>query len=124
MVFKSICTAKYTLHKKKNHVVPTCTKRGGVWTWFPVPGLMFVMTTCLAVYSILEYRIRQSLQKTGTTVPDQKGKPTSNPTAWWVFQLFVDIHVLNLPDGQRVVMNLKPVHRDVLTLLSYQNYYS
>ena len=89
-----------------------------------VEALMFVMTTCLAVYSILEYRIRQSLQKTGTTVPDQKGKPTSNPTARWVFQLFVGIHVLNLPDGQRVVMNLKPVHRDVLALLSYQNYYS
>ena len=89
-----------------------------------VEALMFVMTTCLAVYSILEYRIRQALQKAEKTIPDQKGKATSNPTARWVFQLFVGIHVLKLPDGQSVVLNLKSVHRDILELLSYQNFYS
>jgi transposase len=89
-----------------------------------VEALMFVMTTCLAVYSVLEYRIRQALQKAEKTIPDQKGKATSNPTARWVFQLFVGIHVLKLPDGQSVVLNLKSVHRDILELLSYQNFYS
>ena len=54
----------------------------------------------------------------------QKGKPTSNPTARWVFPLFAGIHVLNLPDGHSAVRNGKPVCRDVLALFSYQSYYS
>jgi transposase len=78
----------------------------------------------LAGRILLEYRIRQALQKAEKTIPDQKGKATSNPTARWVFQLFVGIHVLKIPDGQSVVLNLKSVHRDILELLSYQNFYS
>ena len=89
-----------------------------------VEALMFVMTTYLAVYSVLEHRVRQILQKAKKTIPDQKGKATANPTARWVFQFFVGIHVLKLPDEQSVVLNLKSVHRDILELLSYQNFYS
>ena len=89
-----------------------------------VAALLFVMTTCLLVYSALEYRIRQSLQKENKSVPDQKGKPTQSPTARWVFQLFVGIHVLQLPDGKKLILNLREEHRDILALLSYWNFYS
>ena len=89
-----------------------------------VAALLFVMTTCLLVYSALEYRIRQRLKKEEKDIPDQKGKPTQNPTARWVFQLFVGIHLLNLPDDKKVVLNLKQEHRDIITLLSYWNFYS
>ena len=89
-----------------------------------VEALLFVMATCLLVYSALEYRIRQALKKEDKSVPDQKGKPTRKPTARWVFQLFVGIHVLALPDGKKLILNLKEEHRDILAVLSYWNFYS
>lgn len=89
-----------------------------------VAALLFVMTTCLLVYSALEYRIRQNLEKENKTVPDQKGNPTRTPTTRWVFQLFVGIHVLALPDGKELILNLKEEHRNILSLLSYWNFYS
>lgn len=89
-----------------------------------VAALAFVMTTCLLVYSALEYRIRQALENQDKTVPDQKGKPSKKPTTRWVFQLFVGIHVLVLPDGKKFTLNLNTNHRDILSLLSYWDFYS
>ena len=89
-----------------------------------VEALLFVMASCLLIYTALEHRIRQALQKQDKTIPDQKGKPTKNPTARWVFQLFVGIHVLELPNGKQMTLNLKQEHRDILSLLSYWNVYS
>ncbi len=82
------------------------------------------MAAGLLVYSALEYRTRQTLSHEDKSVPDQKGKPTQQPTARWIFQLFIGLHVLNLPDGQIILVNLKEVHRDILSLLSYWNFYS
>jgi transposase len=45
-----------------------------------IMALLMVMTLCLMVYAALEYRLRQRLDGTDTTVPDQKGKPTQRPT--------------------------------------------
>jgi transposase len=89
-----------------------------------VAALLFVMATCLLVYSALEYRIRKALKENDKSVPDQKGKPTQNPTARWVFQLFVGIHALTLPDEKKIILNLKEEHRNILALLSYWNFYS
>ena len=89
-----------------------------------VAALLFVMATCLLVYSALEYRIRQALIKENKSVPDQKGKPTQSPTTRWIFQLFAGIHILKLPDAKHIVLNLKEEHRNILALLSYWNFYS
>lgn len=89
-----------------------------------VEALLFVMAICLLAYSVLEYRIREGLKNSCTSVPDQKGKPTRKPTARWVFQLFVDIHLLSLPDGKKVILNLKQEHRAILNVLSYWDFYS
>ncbi|TXK37687.1 IS1634 family transposase [Pontibacter qinzhouensis] len=91
-----------------------------------VDALLFIMTLCLLVYSLLEYKIRQGLAEQDKKVPDQKGKATANPTARWVFQLFVDIHLLIFPDGKQTVLNLKEVHKTVLSLFPsvYTDYYS
>ena len=50
-----------------------------------VEALLLVMTLCLFIYSLLEYKIRKALREQKQTVPDQKGKPTANPTARWIF---------------------------------------
>ena len=55
---------------------------------------LWVLTLCLMVYSALEWRIREGLQAQGLSFPDQKGNPTERPTARWVFESFLGIHVL------------------------------
>ena len=62
-----------------------------------IMALLRVMTVCLLVYAALEYRIRQALKDHDATFPNQTGQPVQNPTARWVFQYFVGIHVLLIP---------------------------
>jgi transposase len=82
-----------------------------------IMALMAVMTLCLMVYAALEHRIRQSLAQQSQAYPDQKGRPTERPTARWVFQSFIDIHVLRVAPPAEVVLNLKAHHRALLALL-------
>jgi transposase len=82
-----------------------------------IMALLMVMTVCLLVYAALEYRIRQALKDHGATFPDQKGKPTQNPTARWVFHSFVGIHVLLIPQQWPIVINLAEEHRNLLQRL-------
>jgi transposase len=88
-------------------------------------ALLMVMTVCLLVYAALEYRIRQALTVHEATFPDQKGKPTQNPTARWVFQYFVGIHLLRIPGEGAMVLNLNDEHRKLLCLLGrpYMRFY-
>ena len=89
-----------------------------------VAALLFVMTCCLLVYSALEYRIRNQLAQKNQTVPDQKGKATQAPTARWIFELFMGIHVLTIQEKQTIVLNLKPNHLTIIQLLGYDHFYS
>lgn len=91
-----------------------------------IMALMMVMTICLLVYAALQHRIRQSLQQQQQSFPDQKGKPSQKPTARWVFQCFVGIHLLAIDSQQQLVLNLKDHHRQLLSLLGrrYETFYS
>jgi len=81
-----------------------------------IMALLMVMTLCLLVYSALEWRIREGLQAQDLAFPDQKGNPTQRPTARWVFERFLGIHVLF--EGQRrLVLNMKERHQIILTVL-------
>jgi len=77
---------------------------------------LMIMTLCLMVYSALEWRIREGLQAQDLAFPDQKGNPTQRPTARWVFERFLGIHVLF--EGQRrLVLNMKDRHERIITVL-------
>ena len=94
-----------------------------------VMALLMVMTVCLLVYAALEYRIRAVLKANNTSVLDQKRKPTSKPTARWVFQLFIDVHLLTITSNnsvQHITLNLKPQLQILLNLLGppYSQLYS
>lgn len=82
-------------------------------------ALLMVMTLCLLVYAALEHRVRSTLAENDATVPDQKGKPTDRPTARWVFELFLDVHLLFITavGVQVLVMNLKDELKRLLELL-------
>ena len=83
-----------------------------------VMALLMIMTVCLLVYAALEYRVRRVLQEHQVTVPDQKGKGTSLPTARWVFELMTDVHLLLIQGQERVVtLNLRAEVRRLLVLL-------
>jgi transposase len=90
-----------------------------------IMALLMVMTVCLLVYAALEYRIRQALKDHEATFPDQKGKRIANPTARWVFQYFVGIHVLWQAGQWPMVLNLTAEHQHLLRLLGppYMRFY-
>ena len=94
-----------------------------------VMALLMVMTVCLMVYAALEYRIRQTLAEHEASVPDQKGKPTRRPTAKWVFELFMDVHLLTITTEKTIrtlVLNLREELKRLLKLMgpTYMELYS
>jgi transposase len=94
-----------------------------------IMALLMVMTVCLLVYAALEWRIREGLSSSsqqGASFPDQKGRASQRPTARWVFQYFVGVHVLSLSHQQHLVLNLNEHHRTILVVLgrNYERLYS
>jgi hypothetical protein len=65
----------------------------------------------------LEKKIRTSLKDNDKFFIDQKGKPTQTPTTRWVFQTFIDIHLLSIGTTQQIIMNLKDYHQVLLGVL-------
>lgn len=91
-----------------------------------IMSLAAIMTLCLLVYAALEYRIRTALAEASETFPNQSGRPIANPTARWVFQYFMGIHILTIHETQTVLLNMDESHRKLLKLLGrfYVKYYS
>jgi hypothetical protein len=82
-----------------------------------IMALMAIMTLCLLVYAAVQWRVRQALQHSQQTYPDQKGKPNPRPTARRVFQSFIDISVLHVSSLKTFVLGLTPAQKALLTLL-------
>jgi transposase len=91
-----------------------------------IMALLMVMTICLLVYAALEYRMRKELTVQGKTFPNQQGKDIQNPTARWIFQYFVGIHVLIIDNHEQIVLNLTDHHRVIIQLLGerYESFYA
>jgi transposase len=89
-------------------------------------ALLMVMTVGLLVYAALEYRVRTALKARQATFPNHKGQPIQHPTARWVFQYFVGIHLLFMPGEWPLVLNLTETHEHLLRLLGqpYKAFYS
>ena len=89
-----------------------------------IMALIMIMGLALLVYALAERRLRQALEQKYETLPDQKGKATQKPTLRWVFQIFEGLDILSIWVGdQRVmrqVLNLRPVHLQVLRLFGTQ----
>ena len=56
-------------------------------------ALAMIMTLALMVYSLGQLQLRQALERTNSTLPNQKGKPTARPTLRWILQCFQSIHL-------------------------------
>jgi transposase len=91
-------------------------------------ALSFIMVLCLLIYRLAEHRLRQRLQQSEQTIPNQLNKPTDTPTMRWVFQCFEGIELLHIRIGstfQTRVLRLQPLHHKILRLLgpAYQQFY-
>jgi len=85
-----------------------------------IMALVMVMGLALLVYALAEHKVRTALQANGESVPNQVGKPTQRPTMRRIFQMFegIDLLVISTPAGvQQQVLNLKPIHHQILRLL-------
>lgn len=70
-----------------------------------IMALGMIMGLCLLVYNLGQRQLRQALQKSNQTLPNQLGKETQRPTLRWVFQCFMAVHYVLL-DGIKQVVNL------------------
>jgi transposase len=61
-----------------------------------IEALMVIMTLCLMVYNVGEYRLREQLQKKEETLPNQLGKEIKTPTLRWIFKLMQGISVVRI----------------------------
>ncbi len=85
-----------------------------------IMALLMVMGLSLLIYALAEHHLRQPLSEQDQTIPDQKGKPTQNPTMRRVFQMFEGIHILTIRTDtfrQRIVTNAKEGHLQIASLL-------
>lgn len=61
-----------------------------------IEALMMVMTLCLLVYNVAQYRLRKTLEDQQQTLPNQRNKPIQNPTLRWIFQIMEGISVVRM----------------------------
>lgn len=78
-----------------------------------IMALAMVMGLCLLVYNLGQRQLRQALQQTDQTLPNQLGKATQCPTLRWVFQCFMAVHYVVL-NGIQQIVNLTDERRRIL----------
>ena len=87
-----------------------------------IEALMMIMTLCLMIYNIGQYRLRCALKERNETLPNQLNKPVKNPTLRWIFQIMEGIGVVHLFDEylcqsvKKLVTNLNDLRIKIINL--------
>jgi transposase len=81
-----------------------------------IDALMVVMTLCLMVYNVGQYKIREKLKATDETVKNQVGKPVQNPTLRWLFQRMNGINLVTIAGQASCITGLTDEKRKILRL--------
>lgn len=85
-----------------------------------IEALMMIMTLCLMVYNMGQYRLRTALKEKKETLPNQINKPIQNPTLRWIFQIMEGIGIVrfykkNIVDPIReVIANLNDLRIKII----------
>lgn len=85
-----------------------------------IVALTMIMCLSLLVYSIGERKLRGLLKEYSETIKNQVNKPTNKPTLRWIFELFEDVHYVEITEGDTVryeVHNLRPEGEKALRIL-------
>jgi len=87
-----------------------------------IEALMMVMTLCLMVYNVSQYKLRMALKENNETLPNQLKKAVQNPTMRWIFQIMEGIGVVqffedNLKQPFKVlVTNINALRKKIIFL--------
>jgi transposase len=86
-----------------------------------IAALMAVMTLCLLVYNIAQYKLRSRLKETGETLPNQLNKEAQNPTMRWIFQIMEGLGIVRIqedPDGpsREILTNMSALRKKIIQL--------
>lgn len=87
-----------------------------------IEALMMIMTLCLMIYNIGQYRLRSILVETNETLPNQLNKPVQNPTLRWVFQIMEGIGVIQFYEQgirdpvRQMITNLSDLRTKIIRL--------
>jgi transposase len=90
-----------------------------------IQSLLMIMTLSLAVFSGLEWKLRNAMEVTNTKLKNQVGKLTDKITMRYVFQIFSCIQTIIVQDKERFYYYIKEEAYEILQLLgmSYQKTY-
>lgn len=78
-----------------------------------IESLMMVMSLCLMVYNVAQYRLREALKLQEETLPNQLGKEVKTPTMRWIFQIMEGIGIVRFWEE-----NLRKPIRELITNLN------
>jgi transposase len=78
-----------------------------------IEALALVMGLCLLVYTLGQRYLRSQLQQSNSTLKNQLGQPTINPTLRWIFQCFQSVHFLRIATVKQI-SNLTQERLDIL----------
>lgn len=86
-----------------------------------IEALMMVMTLCLMIYNVAQYRLRNILKEKNETVPNQLGKPVKNPTIRWIFQIMEGISIVRFYKNSKkltkeIIANLNDLKKKIICL--------
>lgn len=86
-----------------------------------ITALMVVMTLCLLVYNIAQYKLRSHLKETGETLPNQLDKEVQNPTLRWIFQIMEGLGVVRIQDNpegppRELLTNMSALRKKIIQL--------
>jgi transposase len=87
-----------------------------------IEALMMVMTLCLMVYNIAQYKLRNQLKEKNETLPNQLNKQIKNPTVRWIFQIMEGIGVVEFYKKEifgpvkKVVTNINALRKKIINL--------
>jgi transposase len=87
-----------------------------------IEALMMVMTLCLLVYNVAQYRLRLKLKEEKETLPNQLEKEVQNPTVRWIFQIMEGIGLVRFYEEgvcapiRELVTNLTSLRKKIIQL--------
>lgn len=87
-----------------------------------IEALMMIMTLCLMIYNVGQYKLRCQLKEKDETLPNQINKAVQNPTLRWIFQIMEGISVVHFFEKnvskplKKLVANLNELRIKIINL--------
>ena len=87
-----------------------------------IEALMMVMTLCLLVYNIAQYKLRNELKEKNESLPNQINKQVQNPTVRWIFQIMEGVGIVEFYKNEihdpikKVITNINELRKKIINL--------